>query len=523
VAKTVQAPIFHVNADDPEACVRVAELAFDFRRRFRKDVVIDMIGYRRYGHNEGDDPSYTQPLMYRKIEQRPPTRTLYTQALVDRGDITLEEADRALEYFQSILQQALDETRDQAPPAGIRAKPAPPPEGVLPHIKTGVSPAVLDRVFDALTTVPEEFTVHPKLARQFKARDEMWAGGEVDWAMAEAFAIGSFLQQGISIRMAGQDTRRGTFAHRHATLHDYQTGEEHTPLAKLAGAGTNFWIYDSTLSEYAGLGFEYGYSLAKPEVMVIWEAQFGDFVNGAQIIIDQYLVAAEDKWSESTGLIMLLPHGYEGQGPEHSSARLERFLLLCAEDNIQVANVTTAAQYFHLIRRQMMRSVPKPLVVFTPKSGLRAKTTRSPVESFTAGSFEEVLDDKAIVDHQAVKRVILASGKVSTEAIARRNELEAMAAAVVRIEQLYPWPFDALAEAIDNYPNAAEIVWLQEEPENMGAWNAVKGHLYETHGRTHEIRRVSRAESGSPATGSNAIHHQEQEELLNRAFGVLGS
>jgi len=521
VAKAVQAPIFHVNADDPEACVRVAQLAFDYRQRFNKDVVIDMIGYRRHGHNEGDDPSYTQPLMYRKIDQRPSTRTIYTQALIDRGDITVEEAERALDYFQSVLQKALDETRVKAPPAGIRAKPAPPPTGVLPHIATGVSRAVLDRVYAALSTVPLGFTVHPKLARQFVARDKIWAEGQVDWAMAEAFALGSFLDQGISVRLAGQDTRRGTFAHRHATLHDYQTGNEHTPLADLAGAGTNFWVYDSTLSEYAALGFDYGYSLAKPDVLVMWEAQFGDFVNGAQIIIDQYLVAAEDKWNVTTGLVMLLPHGFEGQGPEHSSGRLERFLLLAAEDNIQVANVTSAAQYFHLLRRQMMRTVRKPLILFTPKSGLRAKSTRSPVEAFLSGSFEEVLDDVAVEDPEGVRRIVLASGKVSTEALARRDEIGSRAAAVVRVEQLFPWPFEAVADAVARYPNAAEIVWLQEEPENMGAWNAVKGRLYEAHGHSHQIRRVSRPESGSPATGSNAIHHQEQEELLNRTFGVI--
>ncbi len=521
VAKTVQAPIFHVNADDPEACVRVAQLAFDFRQRFNKDVVIDLIGYRRHGHNEGDDPSYTQPLMYRKIAERPPVRALYTQALIDRGDITVEEAEAALDYFQAVLQKALDQTRGQAPPKGIKAKPAPPPQGVLPHIETGVSRGVLDRVYEALTTTPEGFTMHPKLARQFEGRDRMWAEGEVDWAMAEAFAIGSFLDQGTSVRLAGQDSRRGTFAHRHATLHDYETGDEYTPLASLAGANTEFWIYDSTLSEYAGMGFEYGYSLAKPEVLVMWEAQFGDFVNGAQIIVDQYLVAAEDKWRENTGLVLLLPHGYEGQGPEHSSGRLERFLLLCAEDNIQVANVTTAAQYFHLLRRQMIRAVRKPLVVFTPKSGLRAKSTRSPVDAFLSGSFEEVLDDPGIDDPSRVKRVILASGKVSTEALARREELGAQAAAVIKVEQLYPWPTQAVADAISRYRNATEIVWLQEEPENMGAWNAVKGRLYEAHEFTHQIRRVSRTESGSPATGSNAIHHQEQEELLNRAFGVL--
>ncbi|MEM7340697.1 MAG: multifunctional oxoglutarate decarboxylase/oxoglutarate dehydrogenase thiamine pyrophosphate-binding subunit/dihydrolipoyllysine-residue succinyltransferase subunit [Actinomycetota bacterium] len=523
VAKTVQAPIFHVNADDPEACVRVAHLAFDFRQKFNKDVVIDMIGYRRFGHNEGDDPSYTQPIMYGKIRARAPVREQYIQNLVDRGEISVEDAQRAYSYFEDLQQKALDETRQEAPPAGLRAKPSPPATGVLPHIETGVSRQVLDRVYNALTVVPEGFTVHPKLARQFDNRHKMWEAGEVDWALAEAFAIGSFLDQGTSVRMAGQDTRRGTFAHRHATLHDHVTGEEYTPLSQLGPVDTEFWIYDSTLSEYAGLGFEYGYSLAKPDVLTIWEAQFGDFINGAQIIIDQYLVAAEDKWKETTGLVLLLPHGFEGQGPEHSSGRLERFLLLCAEDNIQVANVTTAAQFFHLIRRQMMRTVRKPLVVFTPKSGLRAKTTRSPIDALTSGSFQEVLDDPGIEDPSRVKRVILASGKVAQEAFARRSELGAMAAAVVRVEQLYPWPYDAVSNAVGRYPNATEIVWLQEEPENMGPWNAVKGRLYEAFEFTHQIRRVSRTESGSPATGSAAIHAQEQEDLLNRAFGVLGA
>ncbi|MGF1597821.1 MAG: multifunctional oxoglutarate decarboxylase/oxoglutarate dehydrogenase thiamine pyrophosphate-binding subunit/dihydrolipoyllysine-residue succinyltransferase subunit [Acidimicrobiales bacterium] len=521
VAKAVQAPIFHVNADDPEACVRVARLAFDYRQRFNKDVVIDMIGYRRHGHNEGDDPSYTQPLMYRKIGERPSVRTLYTQLLIDRGDISVDEAERALDYFQALFQKALDETRDHAPPAGLRAKPAPPPQGVLPHIETGVDRDGLDRVYEALTTVPDGFVVHPKLARQFESRNEMWRQGEVDWALAEAFAIGTLLDEGTSVRLAGQDSRRGTFAHRHATLSDYETGAEYTPLSAAAGPGTNFWVYDSTLSEYAALGFEYGYSVANRDVLVMWEAQFGDFVNGAQIIIDQFLVAAEDKWHETTGLVLLLPHGYEGQGPEHSSGRLERFLLLCAEDNMQVANVTTSAQFFHLLRRQMLRNVRKPLIVFAPKSGLRAKWTRSPVEALTSGSFQEVLDDPTVTEPETVQRVILAAGKVGAEAMAQRDELGTDAVAIVRVEQLYPWPFDAVADAVGRYPSAKEIVWLQEEPENMGAWNAVKGHLYSAHDRTHLIRRVSRTESGSPATGSIAIHRQEQEELLSRAFGAL--
>ncbi|MFV0260318.1 MAG: multifunctional oxoglutarate decarboxylase/oxoglutarate dehydrogenase thiamine pyrophosphate-binding subunit/dihydrolipoyllysine-residue succinyltransferase subunit [Acidimicrobiales bacterium] len=523
VAKAVQAPIFHVNADDPEACVRVAELAFAFRQRFNKDVVIDMIGYRRHGHNEGDDPSYTQPMMYKKIAERPSVRTIYTQALVDRGDISLEEADEALEYFQSVLQEALDETRGDRPPEGLRAQPSPPAIGVLPHVETGVPRSVLDEIYLDLSSTPDGFTVHPKLARQFEARDAMWAAGEVDWALGEAFAYGSLVSSGTSVRLAGQDSRRGTFAHRHATLHDYVNGLEYTPLSATAErAGSKFWVYDTTLSEYAGLGFEYGYSLANPDALVLWEAQFGDFVNGAQIIIDQYLVAAEDKWNESTDLVMLLPHGYEGQGPEHSSGRLERFLLLCAEDNIQVANVTTAAQFFHLIRRQMVRSVRKPLVVFTPKSGLRAKSTRSPVEALTSGSFEEVLDDTGVEDTTTVRRVILASGKVSTEAIAYRDEHRRQDVAVVRVEQLYPWPRAQVTAALERYPNAREIVWLQEEPENMGAWNSVKGRLYEAHEQSHSIKRVSRTESGSPATGSIAIHRQEQEELLDRAFDRAG-
>ncbi len=517
VAKTVQAPIFHVNADDPEACVRVAALAFEYRQRFNKDVVIDMIGYRRHGHNEGDDPSYTQPLMYRKIATQPSARTTYTQALIERGDISVAEAEGALEYFQALLQKGLEETRESAPTSVRTAAPAPPAIGVLPHIDTGVSREVLDQAYAAMSSWPEEFHVHPKLARQLAKRDKSYADGEIDWAMGEALAIGTLLVEGTSVRLAGQDSRRGTFAHRHATLLDYDTGEEYTPLSSAAPEGTDFWVYDSTLSEYAALGFEYGYSLVSCDALVMWEAQFGDFVNGAQIIVDQFLVAAEDKWDETTPLTMLLPHGYEGQGPEHSSGRLERFLLLCAEDNIQVVNATTAAQMFHLLRRQIVRDVRKPLVVFTPKSGLRAAWSRSKVDDLLGGSFEEVLDDSGVVDPGSVHRVVFASGKVAAEATAERDGLRA-SAAVVRVEQLYPWPFDAIASVLERYSNAREIVWLQEEPENMGAWNSVKGRLYESHGHSHDIRRVSRTESGSPATGSAAIHRQEQAELLRRAF-----
>ena len=520
VAKTVGAPIFHVNGDDPEACVRVARLALAYRQRFNKDVVIDMVCYRRHGHNEGDDPSYTQPLMYRTIEARRSVRKLYTETLVRRGDISLEEAEVALEDFNTKQQTALEATREAAPAGDVVALPHPPAAGVLPHVETGVSKETLDRVYDALSWTPPGFTVHPKLARQFGTRDQMYHGGEVDWALAEAFAYGSLLLEGTSVRLAGQDSRRGTFSQRHSTLVDFETGAEHLLLEPLATRGTYLWIYDSLLSEYAALGFEYGYSVTNPDALVIWEAQFGDFMNGAQIIIDQFIVSAEDKWHQHSGLVMLLPHGYEGQGPEHSSARIERFLLLAAEDNIQVVNASTSAQYFHLLRRQMHREIRKPLIVFTPKSGLRNKAYRSSVGELLSGSFEELLPDRSAIDPHAVTRVVFASGKIGHEIIAHRDE-QGAPVAVARVEQLFPWPYEAVAAELARFPNAREIVWLQEEPENMGPWNGIKGRLYEAHGDRFEIRRVSRSDAGSPATGKALIHSQEQNELLVRALAAL--
>src|SRR5690606_7990518 len=522
LAKIVQAPIFHVNGDDPEACVRVARLAYAYRQRFHKDVVIDLVSYRRHGHNEADDPSYTQPLMYAKINQRRSVRKLFTESLVKRGQLTLEEAEEALDEFRAKLQQALDETRQSAPPSSLRAAEPPPPRGVLPPVETGVDRAVLDRVYDALSSWPEDFHVHPKLLKQMEARDAMVREqGQVDWATAEALAFGSLLLEGTDIRFAGQDSRRGTFSQRHAVLVDQVTGREWAPLAHLGPDQAKFWIYDSLLSEYAALGFEYGYSVANKDALVCWEAQFGDFANGASIIIDQFVVAAEDKWGQTSGLVMLLPHGYEGQGPEHSSARIERFLLLCADDNIQVANATTAAQYFHLLRRQMRREVRKPLVVFTPKSLLRARASRSPIGELERGHFREVLDDPRVEDPAAVRRVVLASGKVAMEALAERDKRGAPVA-VVRVEQLYPWPGEQLAEAVARYPNARELVWLQEEPANMGPWSFVESRLTDRFGDSHELRRVSRPESGSPATGSHAIHVQEQEAILDAALTLGG-
>ncbi|MET1048100.1 MAG: multifunctional oxoglutarate decarboxylase/oxoglutarate dehydrogenase thiamine pyrophosphate-binding subunit/dihydrolipoyllysine-residue succinyltransferase subunit, partial [Acidimicrobiales bacterium] len=446
IAKMVASPIIHVNGDDPEACVRAARLAYAFRQRFHKDVVIDMICYRRFGHNEGDDPSYTQPLMYKKIEARRSVRKQYTESLVNRGDLTLEEAEQALNDFQSRLQDALDQTREHVQEVGeIRAKPAPPPIGVLPHIDTALDLATVQRIFAAIDTVPEGFAIHPKLAKQFDTRRAAFADGtgDVDWGLAEALALGSLLEDGTTVRLAGQDTRRGTFSHRHSVLVDYESGAEYMPLAHLGERQGKWFVYDSLLSEYAALGFEYGYSVVDKDALVCWEAQFGDFVNGAMIIIDQFLVSAEDKWDQTSGLVMLLPHAYEGQGPEHSSGRIERFLTLCAEDNLQVAYPSTAAQYFHLVRRQMRREVRKPLIIFTPKSLLRAKQARSPGADLVSGTFEEILDDPGVTDAAAVKRVVLASAKVAHEAIARRDETGAPVA-VLRMEQLYPWPAERL-------------------------------------------------------------------------------
>ena len=401
------------------------------------------------------------------------------------------------------------------------AKPPPAPTGARPHVTTAVGVDDVHAVYEALSTTPDGFTVHPKLAKQLEARDTMFHGGEIDWALGESLAIGTLLREGTSVRLTGQDSRRGTFSQRHSTLFDYETAAEYQPLAKLAQNPTQLWIYDSLLSEYACMGFEYGYSVSNPDALVLWEGQFGDFVNGAQIIIDQFIVAAEDKWDQFSGLVLLLPHGLEGQGPEHSSGRMERFLLLAAEDNIEVCNATTSAQYFHLLRRQMLRPGPKrPLVIYTPKSLLRARTSRSTIDDLTSRTFEEVLDDRNPPAAESVERVILCSGKVAFDVMAARDAAGANAA-VVRVEQLYPWPKDYVSAALGRYPNATELIWLQEEPENMGAWNFAKGRLYENHGDTHRIQRVSRPESGSPATGSAKIHAQESKLLLERALRPL--
>jgi 2-oxoglutarate dehydrogenase E1 component len=423
------------------------------------------------------------------------------------------------------MYQAFEETKQSAPPQKPKARRRAPSVGVMPHIDTGVERSVLDRVVEVLHTFPETFHVHPKLEKQIQARAKLFDGGEVDWSLGEALAFGSLLLEGTDVRLSGQDSRRGTFSQRHAVLVDYENGEEYLPLAHVGDGQGHFWIYDSLLSEYAAVGFEYGYSVEAPNDLVAWEAQFGDFWNGAEIIVDNFLVAAEDKWGQHSGLVLLLPHGYEGQGPEHSSARIERFLTLSARGNLRVTEPTTAAQYFHLLRAQVRTPVRKPLVVFTPKSLLRARTARSPIQAFTAGSFAEVLDDPAAghegFDADRVQRVVLCTGKVAYDALARRDALGDAGASVVvaRVEQIYPWPADQIAALLDRYSNAREVVWLQEEPENMGAWGFVHMRLHSLIRETHALRHVSRAESASPASGSAALHHLEQEDLLTRAIG----
>ncbi|MEX0873635.1 MAG: multifunctional oxoglutarate decarboxylase/oxoglutarate dehydrogenase thiamine pyrophosphate-binding subunit/dihydrolipoyllysine-residue succinyltransferase subunit [Actinomycetota bacterium] len=518
VAKMIQAPIFHVNGDDPEACIWVIDLAFAFRQAFHKDVVVDLQCYRRWGHNEADEPGFTQPLMYTRIDEHRSVRKLYTEALVNRGDITLDEAEKALEDFRAKLEQALEETRAAAPPTKVKAPPPQPPKGVRPHLTTGVSMDVLERVIEALRSSPDGFEAHPKLQKIRERQLDGFASDQIDWALAEALSWGSLLIEGRKVRLAGQDSRRGTFSQRHSALIDHRSGEECVPLRALESeAGGRFLIYDSLLSEYAAVGFEYGYSVADPEALVMWEAQFGDFVNGAQIVVDNYLVASEDKWWQTSGLVLLLPHGYEGQGPEHSSARIERFLTAAAEDNIQVAYPTLPAQYFHLLRRQVYMAMRKPLIIFTPKSLLRHPRARSVRDDLMNGSFEEVLVDPAEPTPEGVRRILLCTGKIAVDLMARRDELKVTNVAIVRVEQLYPFPHAAIDAELSRY-QSAEKYWVQEEPENMGAWTFAFARLQH---QCDDIQLVSRPESGSPATGSKTIHAQEQEEILEEAFEGL--
>jgi len=523
VARMIQAPIFHVNGDDPEAVVRVGRLAFAYRQTFRKDVVIDLICYRRRGHNEADNPSFTQPLMYDLIDAKRSTRKLYTEALIGRGDISMEEAEQALRDYQQQLERAFTETRDAThrpapePGAITRAEPVPAP---IDHraVPTSISEEAIKQIIETQLNPPEGFTIHPRLLPQLQRRAGMVSDDAIDWATGELLAFGAVLMDGHTVRLVGQDTRRGTFGQRHAVLVDRHTGAEYTPLRRFNSAGARFLVYDSLLSEFAAVGFEYGYSVARPEALVCWEAQFGDFVNGAQTIMDEFVSSGEQKWGQRSSVVLLLPHGYEGQGPDHSSARIERFLSLCAQDNMTVAVPSTPGNYFHLLRWQALSGRRKPLIVFTPKSMLRLKAATSRVAEFTQGSFLPVIGDPAPLDPAGVRKIVLCSGKIFYDLDAKRSAQGQRDTALIRVERLYPPPREELPGQIARYPAEAEIVWVQEEPANMGAWPTLALHLPGMLGRP--VRMVSLPPSSAPAAGSSVAHAAEHAEVVETALAT---
>ncbi|MDX3095481.1 multifunctional oxoglutarate decarboxylase/oxoglutarate dehydrogenase thiamine pyrophosphate-binding subunit/dihydrolipoyllysine-residue succinyltransferase subunit [Streptomyces sp. ME19-03-3] len=517
VARTVEAPVFHVNADDPEAVVRIARLAFDYRQVFHKDVVIDLVCYRRHGHSEVDDPSITQPAMYDRIDARPSVRTLYAGKLVARGDIDERQVEGALRDYRERLEHAFAETR-ALPAAGHRdpaGQAAVAPRGAPSPVPTAITEETARHVLASQTAQPAGFTVHPRVLPQLRRRTTMPDNGTIDWATAETLAIGSLQMQGVPVRLSGQDSRRGTFGQRHAVLTDRSTGAEHTPLNGLGRGAAAFSPYDSALSEMAVLAFEYGYSLERPDALVLWEAQFGDFANGAQSVVDEYIASSEQKWGERSGVTLLLPHGLEGQGPDHSSGRMERFLQLCAQDNMTVAVPTVPGNYFHLLRQQALGERRRPLVVFTPKSMLRLKEATSALTDFTSGSFRPVLPDTA-VDSGGVRRVLLCSGKVFYDLAAYRREAGLLDTAIVRLERLYPFPDAELGAELARFPRGAEVRWVQEEAGNQGAWSSVRPHVEQVAGRP--LGCVSRPPASAPAVGSARRHAAEQRALVESAF-----
>ncbi|MEU6079525.1 multifunctional oxoglutarate decarboxylase/oxoglutarate dehydrogenase thiamine pyrophosphate-binding subunit/dihydrolipoyllysine-residue succinyltransferase subunit [Streptomyces sp. NPDC047108] len=526
VARMIEAPIFHVNGDDPEAVVRVARLAFEFRQAFNKDVVIDLICYRRRGHNETDNPGFTQPLMYDLIDKKRSVRKLYTESLIGRGDITLEEAEQALQDFQGQLEKVFTEVRDAVSNPGPAHVPEPQAEFPV-AVDTGISREVVKRIAESQVNIPDRITVHPRLLPQLQRRVSMVEDGTIDWGMGETLAIGSLLVEGTPVRLAGQDSRRGTFGQRHAVLVDRETGHDYTPLLYLAEDQARYNVYDSLLSEYAAMGFEYGYSLARPDALVMWEAQFGDFVNGAQTVVDEFISSAEQKWGQTSGVTLLLPHGYEGQGPDHSSARIERFLQVCGQNNMTVAAPTLPSNYFHLLRWQVHNPHHKPLVVFTPKSMLRLKAAASKTEEFLEGGFRPVIGDDT-VDASAVRKVVFCSGKVYYDLAAEREKRGSTDTAIIRLERLYPLPGAELQAEMAKFPNAEKFVWAQEEPANQGAWPFVAINLIDYLDlavgadvpHKERLRRISRPHSSSPAVGSAKRHQAEQQALVSEVFDV---
>jgi len=525
VAKMIGAPVFHVNGDDPEACVWVAKLAVEYRERWHNDVVIDMICYRRRGHNEGDDPSMTQPSMYDVIDAKRSVRKIYTESLIGRGDITVDEAEHALKDFSNQLEHVFNEVRELEKTQATVSPSVEQEQSIPSDLDTSVPLEVIHRIGDAHVDLPEGFTVHQRVQPVLEKRLKMSREGDVDWAFGELLALGSLVLDGKLVRLSGQDTRRGTFVQRHSVVIDRRTGEEYYPLRNLSQDQERFLPYDSALSEFAAVGFEYGYSVANPNAFVAWEAQFGDFVNGAQPVIDEFISSGEAKWGQTSDVALLLPHGLEGQGPDHSSGRIERFLTLCAEGSMTVAVPSEPANYFHLLRRHAIDGVRRPLVVFTPKSMLRNRAVVSPLSDFTGGRFRSVIDDPRFRGNDGpagdVRRVLLCSGKIYWELAAQREKRGLDGVALVRVEQLYPVPDRQLAAVLERYPNAEDVRWVQEEPANQGPWPFLGLVLPEKLPRLVGWKRVSRRRMAAPAAGSSKVHEVEQKALIDEAFGEL--
>ena len=527
LAKGLQIPIFHVNADDPEAVVRVGALALAYREAFHKDVLIDLVCYRRRGHNEGDDPSMTQPVMYSLISKLPSTREVYIRNLVGRGQLTEEDARESIRAYEAELSEILDHTREHGWSPQNRSEDEDDqwqvPESQLPGAgmmigwTSAVSAETLSRIGEAYVNFPPDFAVHPKIEKLCHKRYEMASGHDsIDWGFAELLAFGSLLMEGTPIRLSGEDARRATFVQRHAVLHDHNDGREFTPLHFLTPDQAHFDVFDSPLSEYAVLAYEYGYSIERPEALVLWEAQFGDFAIGAQTIIDEFVSSAETKWGQRSSLVMLLPHGQEGQGPDHSSARIERFLQLAAEDNMWIVQPSTPANHFHMLRTQAYKRPRKPLIAFTPKQLLRLPAASSAIEEFTSGSFTPVYSevDSRVSTHEVTK-VLVCSGRVYYDLIHERAERGAWNTAIIRVEQLYPLPVDELRKALATYPNA-QVVWVQDEPKNQGAWPYFALNLFPELGITPAL--VSRPESATTAAGRASLHREQAADILRRAF-----
>ncbi len=524
IFRLLRCPIFHVNGEDPEAVAQVVKLAIDYRQRYGRDVVIDMYCYRRYGHNEADEPRFTQPVMYAAVDQKPSVREVYVRRLVELGNITEDQAKEIEQSRRRVLEEALDATRDEhfvAPNyamQGLWAGYVGGPDAECPEVATAVPRERLSGLLRRSTEVPEGFQVHPKLERLLEMRREMADGKRhLDWGAAELTAYASLVTEGFAVRLSGQDSRRGTFSHRHAVLHDNVSGRLYTPVAHLEDNQARFEAWDSPLSEAGVLGFEFGFSQDSPDALVLWEAQFGDFCNGAQVIIDQFLCSSEDKWYRLSGLTCLLPHGFEGQGPEHSSARLERWLTLCAEDNMQVCNLTTPAQLFHVLRRQVLRPYRKPLIIMSPKSLLRAPAASSTLDDLANGSFQRVIGDSE-APPKKVKKIILCSGKVYYDLVAARRESGRKDVAILRLEQLYPLRAELLQQALAPYKAGTPLLWVQEEPWNMGAWYYIRARLPELLQDRFPLQCVSRHESASPATGSMGAHKIEQARVVATAL-----